>query len=257
MKKLIHSIFVTFLLVGLMVWSSCSKSDSLHPYPANLQLASMNVTTINYVTGDTLVENYSFAYDASNRLDSVFYTTDDTTVYDQMSKFVYSNDTIYKYTSYRYTHVSYKETDTFIVSGSNQINQVYTSVLNNSYVYNGKLIATASDAADGNSYTYKSYSGDNLYCILDSNGHNFTTNYVYYSTTNRIGDYLQLNSFATYGYNFYPNAHMINTITSPFGTTTCTYLIDANNVVTETNVVMATGGVTKMTQKYDLSYNNY
>lgn len=61
--------------------------------------------------------------------------------------------------------------------------------------------------------------------------------YEYYDEqANRPGDYMQLESFTTYGVNIYPNDHLIWQISSPYNTTRVVYDIDADSKVTFANV---------------------
>lgn len=257
MKRFTQVILPFLILFAFGVFVSCSKSDSLHSYPKNTRLSSMVVTTTDS-TGFVLHENYSFFYDGQNRLSQELYTTDDTSIYDLVSYFAYSSDSVYKTVYYKYTHDALKETDYFIVNSSNQIQEVVMPGVDNTFQYYKQLISGGANKLTSNSYTYKANSGNNLYLDSTFSNSKFTTYYVYYGLSNRIGDYLQLNSFATYGFNFYNNASLINTITDYTGVTTATYTIDANNLITRTVVTKNDGNNTlSWTQQYDLSYQNY
>ena len=64
-----------------------------------------------------------------------------------------------------------------------------------------------------------------------------TDNYkVYDLLADRPGDFLQIESFITYGVNLYQTLHMIKSITNNRYTTTVTYTIDGDSKVTETDV---------------------
>jgi hypothetical protein len=81
---------------------------------------------------------------------------------------------------------------------------------------------------------------------------------VYPSLLNRVGDYLQLESFTTYGMNIYDNTHLINTIENPSDTTTCNYVIDGDSKITQTTVTTKYTHVNGMnnvlSQVYDIQY---
>ena len=74
---------------------------------------------------------------------------------------------------------------------------------------------------------------------------------------NRTGDYLQLNSFLTYGFNFYQNSNLIRTIANVYDTTKLDYVIDADSKITRTTAVTNDTGIYKTTEVYDLQYETY
>jgi len=102
---------------------------------------------------------------------------------------------------------------------------------------------------------------------VDSNGVKVRTGYfpagytgqqfyqIYDFLDNRPGDYLQLQSFTTYGVNIYPQAHMLKSITSSFSTLNVNYDIDADSKVTRTTA-FTRDSVTKntMSEIYSLQY---
>ncbi len=80
---------------------------------------------------------------------------------------------------------------------------------------------------------------------------------VYKDLPNRVGDYLQLESFSIYGSNIYNNSHLIKTITTPYYTTTIVPTIDADSKITQ-NVVTTKdllGNVTTIV--YSLQYQTF
>jgi hypothetical protein len=80
---------------------------------------------------------------------------------------------------------------------------------------------------------------------------------IYDFLLNRPGDYLQLESFKTYGVNVYQNQHMVKSITSPFATTTVTYKIDADSKVTQTEATIKDNLGNTTISTYKLQYQTY
>jgi len=78
---------------------------------------------------------------------------------------------------------------------------------------------------------------------------------IYDFLDERPGDYLQLESFTTYGINLYQQKHMMHAVTNEFTATKVAYSIDADSKVTNTNVVIK-DSLTKNTTSiaYKLQY---
>ena len=77
---------------------------------------------------------------------------------------------------------------------------------------------------------------------------------IYDFLLNRTGDYLQLESFKTYGVNLYQNKHMIKQISTPYDTTFVSYDIDAQSKVTETHVLLKDKLGNSTSYEYKLIY---
>jgi hypothetical protein len=77
---------------------------------------------------------------------------------------------------------------------------------------------------------------------------------IYDFLSNRTGDYLQLESFKTFGVNVYQNEHLIKTMTTAYDTTNVTYDIDAQSKITQTHVVIKDKLGNKTTIDYKLQY---
>ncbi len=78
---------------------------------------------------------------------------------------------------------------------------------------------------------------------------------IYDYLFNRIGDYLQLESFKTYGVNIYQNEHLVKQISTANDTTFVNYDIDAQSKVTETHVVLKDKLGNYTTIEYKLLYD--
>ena len=78
---------------------------------------------------------------------------------------------------------------------------------------------------------------------------------IYDYLYNRIGDYLQLEAFKTYGVNIYQNEHLIKQMSTPFDTTFVSYDIDAQSKVTDTHVLLKDKLGNSTTIEYKLVYN--
>lgn len=106
--------------------------------------------------------------------------------------------------------------------------------------------------------------------VIDDNGVRGRTVYIpagyanklsydYYDNYfNRPGDYMQLQSFATYGMNIYQTTNMVYTMISQYSNTHITYNIDADSKVGYTSAVIR-DSVTKnvVNESYKLQYETY
>lgn len=85
-----------------------------------------------------------------------------------------------------------------------------------------------------------------------------TTAYaIYPDMANRMGDYLQLESFSVYGANVYQNSHLIKTITTPYATTTIVPAFDADSKITQTVVTTTDLLGNTTTMVYTIQYETY
>ncbi len=68
----------------------------------------------------------------------------------------------------------------------------------------------------------------------------YTTKFfqIYDFFDDRVGDYMQLQSFTTYGVNIYHESHLVKQMTSTYDTTFVTYNIDAQSKITQTQVLI-------------------
>ena len=109
------------------------------------------------------------------------------------------------------------------------------------------LVAFAVDTT--NDTAWVAYPGNNIY------GHE---DYTFYTTmANRIGDYLQLNSYTKYGVNLYRNKHLVKSISNPGYTTTAVYNIDAQSMVSQMTVKVVDSVANTKTTVYNLQYEKY
>ena len=74
---------------------------------------------------------------------------------------------------------------------------------------------------------------------------------------NRIGDYMQLESFTMYGQNIYMNKHLVESISSPDKNAYITYDYDSESKIKQTTVVLRDKYLNKYTYTYDISYEIY
>jgi hypothetical protein len=74
---------------------------------------------------------------------------------------------------------------------------------------------------------------------------------------NRMGDYLQLESFTMYGTNIYRNAHLVESISARNKNAYITYDIDAWSKITQTKVVLVDSLLNNYTSVYDIQYETY
>ena len=82
--------------------------------------------------------------------------------------------------------------------------------------------------------------------------------YVYPNLLDRPGDYLQIESFTTYGVNIYQNNHLVKEIVETKGpTTSITYTIDADSKVTQTYVTKTDQHFNVFTTVYKFQYETY
>ncbi len=81
--------------------------------------------------------------------------------------------------------------------------------------------------------------------------------HFYTEDANRIGDYLQLESFTHYGQNVYQNSHLVESITNSSFNAYIKYKIDAQSKITQTQVVETDSVLNKRTYIYDIQYETY
>ena len=81
--------------------------------------------------------------------------------------------------------------------------------------------------------------------------------YTFTGDINRTGDYLQLQSFSTYGSNIYQNANLVNSIKNSGYTKNITYVIDAQSEITQTKVAITDSIGATTSQVYKLQYQTY
>jgi hypothetical protein len=151
MKKL-SLLFLVIFLPAITCLFSCKKVyHSPNPTPDNYRVSSYTKVTTQSILYPFIIptpivtENYSFLYDASNRVSQIFYTSNDsnkmkTGMADLSIKFFYVSDTIYK-TSTDLKTSSIKELDTFIINSQGQIINSYFPNEIHAFQYYGKLLS--------------------------------------------------------------------------------------------------------------------
>lgn len=247
--------FAVIILVMVTVFSSCKKKHDLHDYPNNIRLR--NFTKITTFTGNPvlLYETYAFGYDGFNRVIKITHTKNDGSS-NLVSDLTYRNDSVYDVTTLVNTTTLW-EIDTFIADKKGLITITYEPGNVTTYDYSGILL-TRKKMSAGDEKTYTSYNS-NLLKGTSNAGTANDVSYTYYTDKfNRIGDYLQINGFQKYGFNFYQNDNLVWKILTSSTTIDLQYEIDADNKITKTTATTMTpaGGVLK-TEVYDLQYETY
>lgn len=81
---------------------------------------------------------------------------------------------------------------------------------------------------------------------------------VFPDQVNRMGDYMQLGSFTTYGVNIYQNTHLIKSIYAKEDTSDITYVIDGDSKITQTHIATKDyTGLIRNTAVYKMQYTTY
>ena len=134
----------------LFLYSSCKKTQHpTNPTPGNYRLLSYTTLTRSAYT-DQHANNFTFSYDARNRVSQIIMSTNDTAPVQNgaigtRALFYYGNDTIIKTVTNLRT-AALIEKDTFIHNSSNQIITAYVpgkKTIN--FQYFGKLLARRTD----------------------------------------------------------------------------------------------------------------
>ena len=81
--------------------------------------------------------------------------------------------------------------------------------------------------------------------------------HFYTENANRIGDWLQLESFTMYGQNIYRNNHLVESIAARNKNAYIDYKYDAQSKITQTSVVVTDSSMNKRVYTYDLQYETY
>ncbi len=81
--------------------------------------------------------------------------------------------------------------------------------------------------------------------------------HFYTEDANRIGDYLQLESFTMYGNNIYRNAHLVESMTARNKSAYITYSIDAFSKITQTKYSVTDSVLNNRTAIYDIQYETF
>lgn len=74
---------------------------------------------------------------------------------------------------------------------------------------------------------------------------------------NRMGDYMQIESFTMYGQNIYLNKHLVESISSPDKNAYITYDYDSDSKIKQTTVLLRDKYLNKYTYTYDIEYEVY
>ena len=85
----------------------------------------------------------------------------------------------------------------------------------------------------------------------------YTTKFfqIYDFLDDRVGDYMQLESFTTYGVNNYRESHLVKQMTTTYDTTFVSYNIDAQSKITQTQVTIKDIKGNKTSIIYKLTYD--
>jgi hypothetical protein len=81
--------------------------------------------------------------------------------------------------------------------------------------------------------------------------------HFYTEDANRIGDFLQLESFTMYGNNIFRNAHLVESMTSRNRSAYITYNIDAFSKITQTRYSESDSVLNNKTIVYDIQYETF
>jgi hypothetical protein len=81
--------------------------------------------------------------------------------------------------------------------------------------------------------------------------------HFYTEDANRMGDYMQLESFTFYGQNIFQNSHLVESITARNRNAAISYDIDAFSKITRTKVVVLDSVLNNFTYVYDIQYETY
>jgi hypothetical protein len=78
---------------------------------------------------------------------------------------------------------------------------------------------------------------------------------VFPDQINRMGDYMQLGSFTTYGVNLYQNTHLVKSIYTAVDSSDITYVIDGDSKITQTHIATKDhSGIIRNTAVYKMQY---
>lgn len=246
--------FAVLIFLSVTVFSSCKKTHDLHEYPQNIRLKNFTKLTTQSGSSGALYETYGFTYDDVNRVSKITHTKNDGSS-NLVTDFTYRNDSVYVVTTLVNTTTIW-EIDTLITDKKGLVTISYEPIGKTTFDYSGILLSRKA-MTNGDTKTYTSYN-DNLLKGTSSAGTNADINYTYYTDKfNRIGDYLQLNGFQKYGYNFYQNDNLIWKIINTGYTINVEYEIDADNKITKTTAVTAVPSGSTTKEVYDLQYETY
>lgn len=81
--------------------------------------------------------------------------------------------------------------------------------------------------------------------------------HFYTEKANRIGDWLQLESFTMFGRNIFQNAHLVESVTSRNRSASIYYNIDAFSKITQTRVEEVDSMLNKFITVYDIQYETF
>ena len=240
------------VIICLFIFSACKKTHPLNEYPTNNRV--MNITKKTTVGASVITDNYRFIYDRYNRINEIYFTTNDPLQANTISNLIYRNDTIYDTT--RLINNQVIEVDTFITDRRGFIVTTYIQGVKTSYSYYLDLL-TRIDYAPFTFVNFTSYNG-NITQSISSVTNIATENYRYYTDMkNRAGDYWHLNSIMRYGNNLYNNSNLVDSLTQEYTRTKVTYDIDADSKITRTTAKIIDTFGTLVTEVYDLQYEKF
>ncbi len=156
----ISLLYTIVVLAALSVFSYSSCKKIIHsnaPTPNNMRIHSYTATTqtnqvVPMAFADTINDNYTFTYDANNRVTQILFTSNDlrypNSQRSETITFRYSNDTVYKSIMTvplnNFYHVTF-ETDTFLLNTQGLITNTYEPGHRTNYEYYGQLLDRKSE----------------------------------------------------------------------------------------------------------------
>jgi hypothetical protein len=253
MKNLVSSAGAALAAVVLMF--SCAKTHTANPTPSNYRMHSVEL--VQQTNAGRVYNNlYTFTYDSVNRLSSLIYSSNDTSIPNMVVYYKYATGgKVYK-TYYQLNDTFLLRTDSLLLNANGQVAREWTPYQQNTFEYYGPVLSQLVNGS-GEATVYTFSEGDFFKCSSAISFDSSET-FVYYKTlNNRAGEYLQLHSFINYGQNIYQYAHLMREITSSGYTTEITYDIDADSKITQTNAVVTDSVGNVYNYTYNIAYETH
>ncbi len=253
MKNLVSSAAAALAAAVLMV--SCAKNHTANPTPSNYRMHSVELVQQTNA-GRVYNKLYTFAYDSVNRLSSMVYSSNDTSIPNMVVYYNYAaGSKVYK-TYYQLNDTFLLRTDSLLLNANGQVAREWTPTQQNTFQYYGPTLSQFTNSA-GASTVYTFHEGD-YYKSSSAISFDSSETFVYYKTlNNRPGEYFQLHSFLNYGQDVYQYAHLLREITSSGYTTEITYNIDAYSKITQTNAVVTDSVGNVYNYTYNIAYETH
>jgi len=251
--------YAVLVLLSVTIFASCKKSNPLHPYPSNYRISAFTeVSTTTPPALDTyFYQNYRFIYDDYGRVSQIIYSSNNQAIRNTISYLTYTGNTIYDtIRDMNYTEI---EVDSFRTDLNGYITTTFMPGGATSYEYLNNLLSRVTYSSGAVSL-FTSYDGNYLQSTA-TGGSVVNTTYEYYNSKDmydRPGDFLQLQSFPRYGFNFFSERNLIMRIKAGTETTNVTYVFDANSRIVKTaaSITDSVGAVVS-TMNYDIQYETY